>query len=222
MNNHETLVEHLRASGFKVLLFNPYATFKTRVLNIDYVKTDEIDLKAISEAMLLGKGREVIPDTDVYKELKLLTRFRRAKNQERAVLKNQMLRDLDRVWPGLLKESRSKLGLFTNLWGSKVARALLNLNISPQQVTVLPAKKLLEQLKTQSVKGIGLHWANKIIGHATNVLPCNGGEVVVHSFFGYFDRRTGAPNCHSSPGNAGHLSPLNPGHQHNSGCRVHC
>jgi transposase len=177
---HETLVEHLRANGFKVLLFNPYATFKTRVLNIDYVKTDEIDLKAISEAMLLGKGREAIPDADIYKELKLLTRFRRAKSKERVVLKNQMLRDLDRIWPGLLKESRSKMGLFTNLWTSKIARALLNLNLSPQQVAIMPAKELLERLKTQSVKGIGLHWAGKIIKHAANVLPCNGSEGIVH------------------------------------------
>ncbi len=177
---HETLVEHLRANGFKVLLFNPYVTFKTRVLSIDYVKTDEIDLKAISEAILLGKGREVQDEDKVYKELKLLTRFRRAKCSNRTILKNQLQRDLDRLWPGLLKECRSKTGLFTNLWQSKVARALLNLNVLPQQVAVMRPQELLALLKAQAVKGIGLHWANKIIKHAANALPCNGSEAIVH------------------------------------------
>ena len=177
---HETLAEHLRAAGFKVLLFNPYATFKTRILEIDYVKTDEIDLKAIGQAMLLGKGREMIEEAGVYKELKLLTRFRRAKNQARAVLKNQMLRDLDRIWPGLLKECRGKLGLFTNLWESKIARALLKLNLLPQQVAVMSAAELVALLKNQPVKGVGAHWANKIIKHAANVLPCAGSEAAVH------------------------------------------
>ena len=176
---HETLAEHLRAAGFKVLLFNPYATFKTRILDIDYVKTDEIDLKAIGQAMLLGKGREMKEEADVYKELKILTRFRRAKNQARAVMKNQMLRDLDRIWPGLLKECRGKLGLFTNLWESKIARALLKLNLLPQQVAAMSAAELVGLLKTQSVK-VGLHWANKIIKHAANVLPCEGSEAAVH------------------------------------------
>jgi transposase len=211
---HETLAQHLRAAGFKVLLFNPYATFKTRILDIDYVKTDEIDLKAIGQAMLLGKGREMKEEADVYKELKLLTRFRRAKNQSRAVLKNQMLRDLDRLWPGLLKECRGKTGLFTNLWESKIARALLNLDLLPQQVATMPAAELLALLKSQSVKGIGAHWANKIIKHATGVLPCEGCEAVVHqqvtqsnlkllesldNLIGELDRQT-AILLHETPG----------------------
>lgn len=177
---HETLAEHLRAAGFKVLLFNPYATFKTRILDIDYVKTDEIDLKAIGQAMLLGKGREMKEEADVYKELRILTRFRRAKNQARAILKNQMLRDLDRIWPGLLKECRGKIGLFTNLWESKIARALLKLNILPQRVATMSVAELLTRLKSQSVKGIGAHWSNKIIKHAASVLPCNGKEAEIH------------------------------------------
>lgn len=177
---HESLAEHLRAVGFKVLLFNPYATFKTRILEIDYVKTDEIDLKAISQAMLLGKGREMKEEADIYKELKILTRFRRAKNQARSILKNQMWRDLDRLWPGLLKEPKSKIGLFTKLWESTIARALLDLNLLPQQIAAMSAAELVTLLKSQEVKSVGVKWANKIIKHAANVLPCNGKEAEIH------------------------------------------
>lgn len=177
---HETIAAHLRAKGFKVLLINPYATFKTRTLEIDYVKTDEIDLKAISQAMLLGKGRELPSDADVYKKLKLLSRFRRAKNQARMILKNQMLRDLDRIWPGLIRECRGASGLFTNLWESKIARALLKLDLLPQQIAVMPAHELLSLLKKSEVKGLGPVWARKIIKHAANVLPCEGEEAAIH------------------------------------------
>ena len=177
---HETLVEHLRAKGFKVLLFNPYATFKTRALDIDYVKTDEIDLKAIGQAMILGKGREAKDEETVYKELKLLTRFRRAKNNARRILKNQMLRDLDRLWPGMMKESHNPKGLFSNLWQSKIARALLKLDLLPQQIASMPPKELLAMFKKQGTKCVGIKWTEKIITHALQVLYCEGVEAEIH------------------------------------------
>jgi len=177
---HETLVEHLRAKGFKVMLFNPYATFKTRTLDIDYVKTDEIDLKAIGQAMLLGKGREARNEEAVYKELRLLTRFRRAKNNARTVLKNQMLRDLDRLWPGMMKEPHNPKGLFTNLWQSKIARELLKLDLLPQQIADMAPKELLALFKKQGAKYMGITWAEKIVNHASSILHCEGTEAEAH------------------------------------------
>lgn len=177
---HETLVEHLRAKGFKVMLFNPYVTFKTRTLDIDYVKTDEIDLKAIGQAMILGKGREALNEEDVYKRLKLMTRFRRAKNQARKILKNQMLRDLDRIWPGLLKEPKGRIGLFTALWESKIARVLLKLNLLPQQIVNIHSSDLLQLFKQHNLKGIGMKWIEKIKNYASNILPCEGIEAEIH------------------------------------------
>lgn len=177
---HENLTEHLKKHGFKVLVINPFFTFKTRSLKVDYVKTDEIDLKAIAETMLLGKGKEFQEEQDVYKELKLLTRFRRAKNQARKNLKNQMLRDLDRLWPALLKDSQSGQGLFFNPWKSKVARALLKLGPQPQQIAIMSPIKLLQFIKDQGIKGIGLKWAVKIIEHAKNCLGCESFEASVH------------------------------------------
>jgi len=178
---YESLVEHLKAKGYSVFLFNPYATFKTRALRLDYVSTDAIDAKAIGEALLLGKGNEVVDEPGVYKHLKLLTRFRRAKNQARQVLKNQMLRDLDRIWPGLMKNSTAKgLGLFTNLWESAVARKLLKLNWLPQDIAKLTATDLVNIYRQQEIKGIGRGWATKIINHAAKVLPCNTSVAKIH------------------------------------------
>lgn len=178
---HENLVEHLRGRGYSVYLFNPYATFKTRSLHLDYVKTDELDVKAIGEAMIMGKGREILAEPEVYRQLKLLTRFRRAKIQARQVLKNQMLRDLDKLWPGLLKAGKGdKLGLFFNLWNSKIARQILQLNILPQDLAQASPEQLVELCREKGLKNIGLNWADKIIKHAAKALPCSREEAAVH------------------------------------------
>lgn len=178
---YENLAEHLRAKGYKVFLFNPYSTFKVRNLRLDYVKTDEIDTKAIGEAMLLGEGNKIIDEPAVYRQLRLLTRFRRAKNRARQALKNQMLRDLDRIWPGLMKDAKThRSGLFTNLWNSKIARQIMKLNLLPQEIARLTPKDFLAICKSQGFKNIGIYWVSKIIGHAEKVLPCETAECFIH------------------------------------------
>ena len=178
---HETLVDHLRSNGYQVFLFNPYSTFKTRSLRLDYVKTDEIDVKAIGDAMILNKGREITDQPEIYRQLKLLTRFRRAKVRARQILTNQMLRDLDRLWPGMLKDAKdNKSGLFTNIWKSKIGRKVMELNSLPQDIALARPQEFVRGCKDQGIEGIGISWAKKIIKHASQVLPCPREEAVVH------------------------------------------
>lgn len=178
---HETLADHLRAAGYQVFLFNPYSTFKTRSLRLDYVKTDEIDVKAIGDAMLLNKGREITEQPEIFRQLKLMTRFRRAKVRARQILTNQMLRDLDRLWPGMIKDAKAnKSGLFTNLWKSKIGRKVLELNALPQDIALASPEEFVKGCKDQGVDGIGISWAKRIIKHASQVLPCPREEAVVH------------------------------------------
>lgn len=177
---HEPLVEHLRHKGYRVQLINPYATFKTRALDIDYVKTDKLDVTAIAQAILLNKGRTVEDQPEIYDSLRRLTRFRRSKNQARAILKVQMLRDLDRLWPHLAKYAKDSQGLFANLWESKVAGVLFKLNLLPQEVANLAAPELVKLSKAKGFSGLGPYWANKIITHASQTLICRGEIAKIH------------------------------------------
>ncbi|MFH1684628.1 MAG: IS110 family transposase [Candidatus Margulisiibacteriota bacterium] len=177
---HEPLVEHLRQKGYQVQLINPYATFKARALNADYIKTDSLDVKAIAEAILLNKGRQVKDQPEIYGQLRRLTRFRRSKNRARVILKVQMLRDLDRLWPHLVKYSKDSQGLFANLWESKVARILFKLNLLPQNVANLTAQELVKLSKTSGFSGLGPRWAKKIIAHAAQTLICRGEIAGIH------------------------------------------
>lgn len=177
---HETLVQRLRQLQWEVTLINPYDSFKTRALAIDFVKTDEIDLKAIFEAMALGKGRKVVEEAPVYRKLRLMTRFRRARVKQRSILKTQMLRDLDRLWPGLSNKWRKEKGLFTDLWEGKFSRALLSLAPSPVRVRELGSDGLLKLFRESGVKRMGRVWAAKIVNHALSVVACAPEEAEVH------------------------------------------
>jgi transposase len=180
---HETLAHTLKSEGFDVIVINPYATLKTRHLNIDYVKTDEIDLKAISHALLLGKGHPAKVSDDIYAALRLLTRFRRKKCNELVSLKNQLQRDLDRLWPGLVQPYERSKGLFTDLWGSKIARSLLTWCPSPRHIREnLKEEGLLELFRSRGMKGVGWRWAQKIVNHASHAaLPSEAEENILIS-----------------------------------------
>lgn len=177
---HEPLVEHLRHKGYRVQLINPYITFKTRALDIDYVKTDKLDVSAIAQAILLNKGRTVEDQPEIFETLRRLTRFRRSKSQARTILKVQMLRDLDRLWPHLAKYAKDSQGLFANLWESKIARVLFKLDLLPQDVANFTAPELVKLSRTKGYSGLGLQWARKIIAHASQTLICRGEIAKIH------------------------------------------
>lgn len=177
---HEPLVEQLKRRQYRVHLINPYATFKVRSLENDYVKTDKLDVGAIAKALLQGFGRQIEDEPEIYETLKRLTRFRRSKNLARTILKVQMLRDLDRLWPHLIKYAKDSQGLFSNLWSSKVARVLFKLNLLPQEIAVLTAQELVKFAKEKGLTGLGTHWANKIITHAGQTLTCQKEIAKIH------------------------------------------
>lgn len=178
---HETLVEQLQNIGYEVMCINPYNTFKTRALRLDYVKTDEIDLKAIGEAMVLQKGRMAQKEDTIFHTLKLLTRFRRGKVRARSTLRVQMLRDLDRLWPGMLSpKGKSGNGLLTNLWESKVARGIFTLNLLPDEISQMTPMDLVRLCKDKEIGGIGMGWAGKIIEHARQAPACEPGKASIH------------------------------------------
>lgn len=187
---HEPLVEQLKHKQYRVYLINPYATFKVRALDSDYVKTDRLDVGAIAKAILLGKGRRVEDEPEIYNALRRLTRFRRSKNLARTILKVQMLRDLDRLWPYLVKYAKDSQGLFSNLWGSKVARVLFKLNLLPQEIANLTPQALVKLSKEKELIGLGPHWAQKIIKHASQTLSCRLDIAKIHQqvFLTNYDR----------------------------------
>lgn len=89
-------------AGWQLLELNPaHVTEQRRVQGRRRVKTDAIDLEAITELVLSGQGNPVTDRAAVIGELAAWVRHRLRRVEARTAVKNQLLGQLDRAFPGL-------------------------------------------------------------------------------------------------------------------------
>ena len=89
-------------AGWELLELNPaHVTEQRKVLGKRTIKTDVIDLEAMTELLLAGRGLPVIATESVLLELTAWSAHRTRRVQIRSGLKNQLLGQLDRSFPGL-------------------------------------------------------------------------------------------------------------------------
>jgi transposase len=89
-------------AGWQLLELNPaHVTEQRRVQGRRRVKTDAIDLEAITELVLAGQGNPVTDRAVVLGEQAAWVRHRSRRIEARTALKNQLLGQLDRAFPGL-------------------------------------------------------------------------------------------------------------------------
>lgn len=100
---HQPLIEPSAwPAGWEVLELNPaHVTEQRRVQGRRRVKTDAIDLEAITELLLAGRGVPVAGRDLVIGELVAWFTHRARRVQTRTATKNQLLGQLDRSFPGL-------------------------------------------------------------------------------------------------------------------------
>lgn len=89
-------------AGWEVLQLNPaHVAEQRRVQGRRRVKTDAIDLEAITELVLAGRGDVVTVGDPVIGELVAWVAHRTRRVEVRTATKNQLLGQLDRAFPGL-------------------------------------------------------------------------------------------------------------------------
>lgn len=89
-------------ADWQVCELNPaHVTEQRRVAGRRRVKTDAIDLEAITELMLAGRGQAVGERDAVIVELAAWSSHRLRRIATRTATKNQLLGQLDRAFPGL-------------------------------------------------------------------------------------------------------------------------
>ncbi len=87
--------------GWEVLELNPgHVTEQRRVLGKRTIKTDVIDLEAMTELLLAGRGQPVRDRSLVLGELTAWSAHRTSRVVSRTATKNQLLGQLDRTFPG--------------------------------------------------------------------------------------------------------------------------
>ena len=99
---HRPLLNAAWPVGWEVLELNPgHVTEQRRVLGKRTIKTDVIDLQAMTELLLAGRGQPVRDRSLVLGELTAWSAHRTGRVALRTATKNQLLGQLDRTFPGL-------------------------------------------------------------------------------------------------------------------------
>jgi transposase len=142
---HRTLVSRLQAGGYEVVELNPRAVKEARSQQLlARLKSDARDLGAMAELMVRGSGRGPALRTGALAVQAAWVAHRRRKVQARVALLNQVIGQLDLVFPGLD-------GCFQDLLGSRAGRVIITDICDPDRVRRLGVEGLRRYLFNRGV-----------------------------------------------------------------------
>ena len=99
---HRPVLDYGWPTGWEVLELNPaHVAEQRRVVGRRRVKTDAIDLEAITDLLLAGRGQLITEREVLIGELSAWAGHRSRRVATRSATKNQLLGQLDRAFPGL-------------------------------------------------------------------------------------------------------------------------
>jgi len=150
--------------GWQVLELNPaHVAEQRRVQGRRRVKTDAIDLEAITELVLAGRGNPVTARESVIGELAVWAAHRTRRVETRTATKNQLLGQLDRSFPGLT------LAL-PDVLGTKVGRLVAGHFADPERLAALGATRFIRFAATRGLR-VRRPVAERLVEAARHALP---------------------------------------------------
>lgn len=126
--------------------FNPaHVAAQREVMGRRTVKTDAIDLEAITELLLAGRGQRVPQLSDPVAELRAWATHRDRRVLTRTAVKNQLLAQMDRAFPGLTIALPSVLD-------TKVGRLLIAEFTDPARLSALGVRRFITFAAARDVR----------------------------------------------------------------------
>jgi transposase len=151
-------------SGWEVLELNPAQVSEQRkVLGKRTIKTDTVDLEAMTELVLAGRGWPVRDTAVVLSELTAWSAHRRSRVVVRSATKTQLLGRLDRTFPGL------SIAL-PDVLGTKVGRLVAEEFADPIRLAALGEARFVRFGATRGLQ-IRRSTAEKLVAAARDALP---------------------------------------------------
>ncbi len=151
-------------AGWQVLELNPaHVTEQRRVMGRRRVKTDAIDLEAITELVLAGQGQPVADRELILGELTAWSAHRSRRMLIRTATKNQLLGQLDRAFPGLT------LAL-PDVLGTKVGRLIAAEFADPARLASLGPSRFVRFAATRGLQ-VRRPVADRLVQAARDALP---------------------------------------------------
>jgi transposase len=151
-------------SGWELRELNPaHVTEQRRVQGRRRVKTDAIDLEAITELILAGAGHAVSERDLVIGELAARVAHRSRRVEVRTATKNQLLGQLDRAFPGLT------LAL-PDVLGTKVGRLVATEFADPARLTAMGPSRFIRFAAHRGLR-VQRPVAERLVAAAAAALP---------------------------------------------------
>jgi len=151
-------------TDWEVLEVNPgHVTEQRRVLGKRTIKTDVIDLQAMTELLLAGRGQPIRDRSLVLGELTAWSAHRTGRVVLRTATKNQLLGQLDRTFPGLT------LAL-PDVLGTKVGRLVATEFADPARLAALGSSRFIRFGATRGLQ-IRRPVADRLVQAARDALP---------------------------------------------------
>jgi transposase len=151
-------------ADWQVVELNPaHVTAQRRTNGQRGVKTDAVDLAAICDLLLAGRGLPVSQPDAVLVELAGLVAHRARRVQVRSALKNQLLGQVDRCFPGLA-------GCLADLLGTKVGRLVVSEFADPARLAQLGAARFRAFAARRGVL-VAVKVAERLVAAARVALP---------------------------------------------------
>jgi transposase len=157
-------------AGWELMELNPaHVTEQRRVQGRRRVKTDAIDLEAITDLVLAGRGSPVTERAVVLGELAAWVGHRGRRIEARTALKNQLLGQLDRAFPGLT------LAL-PDVLGTKVGRLVAEHFADPARLAALGEARFIRFAATRGLQ-VKHPVAQRLVLAAREALPTRDAAV---------------------------------------------
>jgi transposase len=161
---HRPVLDYRWPAGWEVLEFNPaHVAEQRRVAGRRRVKTDAIDLEAITELVLAGRGQPVAAVQTLFGEIGAWAAHRTRRIAVRTATKNQLLGQLDRAFPGLT------LAL-PDVLGTKIGRLIATEFTDPARLSALGASRLIRFAGARDVQ-LRAPVAERLVAAAREALP---------------------------------------------------
>ena len=161
---HRPVVDYRWPSGWEVLELNPaHVAEQRRVMGRRRVKTDGIDLEAITELVLAGRGRVVAEREALIGEVAAWAQHRSRRVATRTATKNQLLGQLDRAFPGLTVA-------LPDVLGTKIGRLVVAEFTDPARLATLGVNRLIRFAAARDIQ-LRRPVAERLITAARDALP---------------------------------------------------
>jgi transposase len=150
--------------GWQIVELNPaHVSAQRRVKGQRGVKTDRVDLAAIADLLLAGRGSPVVACGEPLIELAAWVAHRRRRGEVRTATKNQLLSQLDRAFPGLC------LAL-ADVLGAKVGRLVATHFADPARLARLGPERFRDFAARRGVQ-VSRPVAGRLVQAARAALP---------------------------------------------------